>query len=137
MIGSSTVVGLIATTSSSVSFEYFQAAFYTNVFEIGYRRSFCLQIARSVQQFSSTGFFAGQLGFGIMEEIDDVMTTRFSFAALDAFNTFNVPSINGNTNQKSIVSRVVSKPSRTMTVDQTKAEYASPVAAVLLNTIYV
>jgi hypothetical protein len=78
MIGPSTVAGLIATTSSSVSFEYFQAAFSASVFEIGYQRSFCLQIARSVQQSSSTGFFAGQLGFGIMEEIDDVMTTRVS-----------------------------------------------------------
>jgi len=46
-----------------------------------------------------------------------------------------VPFVNDHmvTNQKSIISRVVAKPPRMTTVDQTKAEYASLVAAISRN----
>lgn len=53
--------------------------------------SFCLQYSSSVQQSSSLTLSAGHFGLGVIEEIDDVTTTRFTPSALAAVSTLTVP----------------------------------------------
>jgi len=60
------------------------------------KTSFCLQYSTSVQQSSLFTTSEGQLGLGIMAEIEEVTTTRFTPTSFAAVSTFNVPLIAGS-----------------------------------------
>lgn len=57
---------------------------------------FCLQYSRSVQQSSLFTTSDGHLGLGVIAEIEDVTTTRFTPASFAAVKTLIVPLIAGS-----------------------------------------
>ncbi|RDX62605.1 hypothetical protein CR513_59048, partial [Mucuna pruriens] len=58
--------------------------------------SFSLQNATSAQHSSVLATPAGQLGLGVMAEMEDVTTTRRTPASFAAASTFSVPLIAGS-----------------------------------------
>lgn len=60
--------------------------------------SFCLQYSSSAQQSSFLILSAGQLGLGVIADIEDVTTTRRTPSFFAAVSTLMVPLIAGSNN---------------------------------------